>query len=457
MSTVSVITIPLKTEKWHEDVLFKRFEACRNIYNAMLGFELKQYKKLTESEQYKSSIEVIYSYYRTDDNDEKERIKKSDEYKNALKTQNVLFKEFGFTSYEFGKTAISFSKHYRAIIPTKVAQMSVGYTLWAAFERMIYGNGNSVHFKKYDTFSSLVTDGKSAIRIVGPDRRTVMRMNPYGKYSLAFTTRSEHGKNLYIPLLVDREDKYLLEMMERDIHTVRIIRKKVRNRYRYYVQLTVSGTPAIKRDEDGKELHTVKQGKLGVYIDTTSITIVSDDGTSTIDIKRENTIEDTIAELTSFMEESKRISNPENFNDDGSIKTGIPLNWEYSKNYLKAKNKRADLLRKDREQRKIDANIIANSIMAMGNDVVINDYPFQAAAKRKKFAEGEELTKNGRPRRKRKAGKAINENAPALIVTTLDAKLKARGYNGVKKVRLKDVDYRIEEYRTVYARQLYDM
>ena len=29
---VSAVTLPLKTEKWQEDILFKRFELCRNIY-----------------------------------------------------------------------------------------------------------------------------------------------------------------------------------------------------------------------------------------------------------------------------------------------------------------------------------------------------------------------------------------------------------------------------------------
>ena len=30
---MSVVTLPLKTEKWQEDILQKRFELCRKIYN----------------------------------------------------------------------------------------------------------------------------------------------------------------------------------------------------------------------------------------------------------------------------------------------------------------------------------------------------------------------------------------------------------------------------------------
>ena len=83
MGTASVITIPLKTEKWQEDVLYKRMEACRNVYNTMLTERLKTYNKVISSDEYKNCIETIYSAYRADDEKEKKRIRKSPEYKAA--------------------------------------------------------------------------------------------------------------------------------------------------------------------------------------------------------------------------------------------------------------------------------------------------------------------------------------------------------------------------------------
>lgn len=35
------LTLPLKLEKWQEDLLAKRFEIARQIYNTMVGKELK--------------------------------------------------------------------------------------------------------------------------------------------------------------------------------------------------------------------------------------------------------------------------------------------------------------------------------------------------------------------------------------------------------------------------------
>ena len=50
-----------------------------------------------------------------------------------------------------------------------------------------------------------------------------------------------------IPLIIDPQNKYMAEMLDRDIRIIRIVRKKVKGRYKYSVQLTVDGTPAVKK------------------------------------------------------------------------------------------------------------------------------------------------------------------------------------------------------------------
>lgn len=459
MGSVSTISIPLKTEKWQEDVLFRRFEVCRSIYNAMLGYELKQYQKLTTLNLYKDSKNIINSAYKVETEKEKKKIKASAEYKEAVKVQKELLREFGFSEFQFGAAAIKHSEHFRGIIPTMLAQRSIGASMWRAFEKLLFGNGETVHFKKYDTWNSIVTDGKSGIRIVSEDNKTTKKMDSSKKYYCLYSVKQ--GKNLKMPLKIDKKDLYLLEMAERDIHTVRITRKKVNGTYKYYVQLSVTGAPAIKYDVHGKELHPVGDAKIGVYIDTTSITIATKNGFSVIDIRIRNDIEEKIAEINRYLDNSRRANNPDNFNEDGTIKKGnivegkrVRLNWKNSNSYNKARNKKANLQRIQAEQRKIRANKIANEIMAMGSDIIINDYPFQAAAMRKTFEEGDEKDEKGRYKKRSKAGKAIGENSPAMIVSILDTKLKGRGYAGVTKKKLTNVDYSKEEYRKFYASEL---
>lgn len=456
MSEISVLTIPLKTEIWQEDVLFKRFEIYRSIYNAMLGYRLKQYRKMTRDQRYKESIEVIYSAYKAETEKEKKEIKKSNEYKLATGIQKVLLKEYGFSDFSFRSEAVEFARHFSDITNTKVVAMSVGIPMWSAFDKMLFGNGKIAHFKKYNTWTSIVSNAKTGIRIVDAKKLTTSEMDSREQYYCLVS--SKKGKDLMMPLKIDRKDYYMLEMMERKIHQVRIVRENVKGKYKYCVQLAVEGSPAIKYDKNGEELHKIGNQRLGVYIDTTSITVATAEGIKSISIAFPNNDEDRITKLQQYMDNSRRATNPDNFNDDGTIKNGIfkdgqrhPLHWTYSNGYIKAKNELSDIYRKQAKNRKIRANKIANQIISIGADITVNDYPFQLAAMRKKE---DELTEKGTPASKKKAGKKIGQNAPATIVTVIDQKLKSRGYSGVVKKKLK-VDYSISEYRQFYANELY--
>lgn len=462
MGEIAVISFPLITEKWQEDVLFKRFEVCRSIYNSMLGKELKKYRKMLKDERYVNSLAVIHDAYKTEDAGEKKMKKASPEYKEATQIQKQLLKEYGFSDFSFKSEAIKESKHFKGLIPSTMASISIGTPMWVAFDKLLFGNGEICHFKKYDSWSSIATDNRSGLRIVTKDNKTTFVMDSKEEYYVLYT--SKVGKALKMKLKIDRKDLWLLEMMEKKIHIVRITRKKVRGKYKYYVQLSVTGPSAKRYDKNGNEKHKPADNKLGIYIDTTSLTISDKDKVETIDLNFGNSIEEEIAELSRYMDTSRRLSNPENFNEDGTIKKGIVKNgirmrltWSFSKNYLKAKNKKANLQRVQAEQRKLRSNAIANMIIERGTEICINDYPFQYAAMRKKFKDGEETDAKGRNKPKSKAGKTIAENGPAYIVTALDSKLKSKGYPGVIKKELKNIDYSKENYRSFYANELYRM
>ncbi|KDE67494.1 hypothetical protein FUSO4_03085, partial [Fusobacterium necrophorum DJ-1] len=48
-----VLTLPLKTEKWQEDILDKRLNIARLLYNASLNEILKRYRKMQNDVEYK--------------------------------------------------------------------------------------------------------------------------------------------------------------------------------------------------------------------------------------------------------------------------------------------------------------------------------------------------------------------------------------------------------------------
>ena len=50
---VFVIEFPLKVEKWQSDILNKRYEHLRQLYNYVQGKLLRQYKYLIQFDEYR--------------------------------------------------------------------------------------------------------------------------------------------------------------------------------------------------------------------------------------------------------------------------------------------------------------------------------------------------------------------------------------------------------------------
>ena len=270
------------------------------------------------------------------------------------------------------------------------------------------------------------------------------------------------GKVITMPLIVDNKDLYMQEMICNNIKVVRLTRRKINGRYKYYVQLTVDCPPAIKFDrETGEIKNPINEGNVGIFNDTRKITICSKEGVKQIDLidKKQVAFEEKIADINRYLDTSRRISNPENFNPDGTIKKGIvvegrrtKLQWTNSNNYKKAVAKKANIQRKLAEQRKVRSGEISNIILSLGNNIICNKYNFKAAQMRKKETE---VTESGKILPKSKAGKAISYSAPAALLTIIDNKLVANGYQPIQRVDTnKDIKI-TDQSRINIAEELY--
>lgn len=456
---MSVVTLPMKTEIWQEDRLEKMFELYRVTYNAMLGNQIKKYRKMLRDERYIKSRNYINDVYRMSDEKAKKEAKKSDEYKEMVQLNRDVLKEYGMSEFGFGKEGTVFRQHFKENLSSTCVGYSIAKPMWAAFDSLLFGNGEKVKFKKKGDFRSICSDLKSGIRIVNADGETLYTRD--GNKKLFVAVGSGKKRKMIIPIMIDEKDLFKVQMLDRPYRTGRIIREKVKGRYRYSIQLTVEGAPAPKLDaKTGEFKHYIGKGHCGVYIDTTKCVVAAQDKITTIDLSDGIiSYEEKRAAIDVFLDTSRRISNPDNYNEDGTIKKGIiwedgkrhRLHWQYSKNYQEARDKRSDLYRKEAETRRIRRNILSNMILSMGDSFTVNDYPFEYAARRKKE---DEFTESGRPKSKAKAGKVIGENAPAEVITLLDNKLKANGLEGVVKVKLSDVDYSKHDYREEMAVRL---
>ena len=85
-----ILTLKLETEKYQEDILSKRFEIGRQIYNSVLGKSLNRYKEMIKTKRWRENQENIANIYRVE-KDEKLRNKLAKQY---FEIKKSMLKEF---------------------------------------------------------------------------------------------------------------------------------------------------------------------------------------------------------------------------------------------------------------------------------------------------------------------------------------------------------------------------
>lgn len=449
--TMSVVTLPLKTEPWQADRLTKMLENCRAIYNTVLGQKWKEYQIMTKEQEYIDAMDIVKACYQ--DKDDKK--KKSPECKAALETLNHLRRQYDISEYGFGHATTHHRLHYSNSISSNIANLSIAKPAWRAFDAVIFGKGEKVRFKRRGEMTSMASDGKSGFRLVTAENETLDHTTRWEPMFLAVGGRGV--KPMRIPVVIPKNDRYKSEMTDnRKVRVIRVVKKTVRGKDKYYIQMTVDGAPAAKLDKNGNERHTRGTGKVGIYIDTRTVTAVTEDGEIRTYKLNEGIdhFEEEKALLQAYMSHSRLVNNPDNFNEDGTIKNGRvvdgirrPLVWNNSARYFEAKGKLADLFRVERETRRLERIKLANEIMSLGNDIYINAFPFAEAAKRKTE---DNMKSDGTPASKAKAGKAIGENAPGVLTTLLKNRVEADGSGRINVIKISGVE-KTDGYRERYA------
>jgi hypothetical protein len=61
-----IVEFPLKTEKYQEDILDKRFEIGRQIYNSLVNVTQKRYKEMIKTKKYRTLLSSLTGNKKTD-------------------------------------------------------------------------------------------------------------------------------------------------------------------------------------------------------------------------------------------------------------------------------------------------------------------------------------------------------------------------------------------------------
>ena len=196
-------TFELKTEKYQEDLIEKRFNAGRRLYNLMLKEALKRQKKFREYPHYKKFI-------------------KQKSYKELNQIKTLV----GFTEYAFHSYITYLRQPFNKLIDSNTAQ-KIASRVWKAISEYQYGKKGKPRFKKKGRLRSLEGKANSTgIRFI--DNKLL-----WGKIKIEVRLREN-----------DEVEEYALT---KKVKYCRVLKKEIRGKQRYYIQTILEGAPLIKK------------------------------------------------------------------------------------------------------------------------------------------------------------------------------------------------------------------
>ena len=426
MNEVFVLELPLRVEKYQADILNKRYEQLRQLYNYVQGKLLRQYRyfeqmrEFQDCKTFKAKREFIkahpFQISGISGSNKQPLDITFDEYgirgfveKLAQKSAgpNVTYADLGFTTYILDHLSVS---------------------IWSAWDKMLYDyHAKRVSFKKYgelDSFSSRrkIVGGKvyfSGMELHLDTMELSVKLN--GK-------QGANAKFITLPILHNPKhadyEMWALKGGLVSVKVVKVIRRMVRSQYKYYVQLTIEG----EKPQKGR---TLGKGNVGIDLGPTTVA-VSGDNIVSIDklASKCDNIQKEITRLARKIDRSRRANNPQNFNEDGTVKRGIKLVWNDSKRYKELRREMAGLQRRQaaiRKQQHIDR---ANELLKEGDTFIVENNQISGWTRKAKETKVNEKT--GKIQKKKRFGKSVANHAPAMFVNILENKVKSLGGEVVK-------------------------
>lgn len=390
------MTFSLEIEKYQAELLNKRFEIGRKIYNALLSKVYKRYRCLIETKSYRLLQQQI----------KKANGKQRIELYAMLKQ---IYKEYRLNEYALHKDVKPMQHHFKQNIDAFTAQ-KIATRVWKAMEDLIYGDGQRVHFKRYGELNSL--EGKS------------------NQTGIRFKDNQLIWNGLKVDVQIKDTNLYEAQALQDEICYCRIKKSFVRGKFKYALQMVFKGSPPLKINKDGEIKRRIGVGTVGLDIGTQSIAISSHHDVKILELAdRVQNIENQKRKWLRYMDRSKRANHPENFNEDGTIKRGR-LTWKRSNKYIKAQSELRELYRKQADIRAYQHHILSNYILSLGDTIYVEDMNFKALHRRSKKTEISDNT--GKMKRKKRFGKSLANKAPSKLLTLLDNKLKHSGKELIK-------------------------
>lgn len=426
-----VLNLKLDTQPFQEDIINKRLEIARSIQNSLINVVLKRYNLMVESKKYRKTKKQLKNI-----NSKYHNCNSSKSKKDIEKTRKLLYKElqdiymeFGLTNYSLYEDVKLMYKHFKDNIGSLEAQ-AIADKVWSSLDKLLNGDGDKIYFKRFGEVNSIE--------------------NKWNKSGLRYKDGNIIWNNLKMNIIIKNNNIYAQMALQDRVKYCRIVRKLIRGKYKYYVQLIMEGIPPKKASKETGEIkHYVNDGKVGLDIGTQTLAICSNKDVKLLELAPEvDNIENKKKILMRKLDRQRRANNPDNYNEDGTIKKGIrvdgklnKLKWHKSNKYIKTQNELREIQRKQADIRKQSHEKLANYILELGNEVYVETMNYKGLQKRSKETTVNEKT--GKFNKKKRFGKSLANKAPSMLLEITNRKL---GYCGLELLKVNTYKVKASQY-----------
>ena len=378
--------------------LEKHFNTGSNIYNLCLNRCIKQLNKLKRDKEYRKSVKALKTVSRKLEkkNLPQDEIKRLKEIKKICTDKiKELEKEYQLTENDIQKYAKVPREFIGKILNSAIVQ-KIASTAFDAVKKLQYGKAKKVRFKKKGEITLECKNNRTGFIF---DIRT-MKLKLGQKLSCNLKTLDERKKNCF----------------KNRIKFCRVLKRYIRGKKRYFLQIVFEGTPETD--------FQIGKGEVGLDIGTSTVAISSDNEVKFLKLSETETETKKIRILQRSLDRKRRMSNPDNYDENGRIKKKRKK-WKLSKNYFKELNKLKEIYRKKRVKDDQHKNILVKFILSQGDAVKTEKTSVNSWKNRSKKTV---INKNnGKTASKKRFGKPVNNNAPGTLKRKLSEKLSYFG------------------------------
>ena len=467
--------------------------------NCLIAVMKHNYEQLVRTKRYRNLKSL---YKKAKDEDDKKQLA-------SITAQMQEMQELYSVTWNFCRREMDKIKdiyHINSIFARSKAE-----DVWSGVKKCLYGDGNTIHFKKYGDYPEIrakeIKRGISIYPVVSDNGNNSLRLHIMKSEFNLTVNKPKHNKTrsgnivsdilephdrfaedevnavcryLENPDVIDKAAVDLYEKTGELLDTYRpcyvsLVIKEIRGELRIFAHITIEGLPKKKFKNDGTPRYSYGKGFIGCDIGPQSIAYTSKEEVGLKNLAERGASikarEQKEARILRKMDRSRRAMNPENYNDDGTIRKGKKT-WKKSNRYKKLHSRYRNICRIAAENRHFAINEEVNHMRALGSVFITEPKNAKKLQKRSKNTERQDkpsiIQKSDgtsqlvyKYKRKKRHGKSIKNRCPGYFQAQVKAKFERTGGVYIEvpvKYRASQYDHTCNKYiKKTLSQRMYEL